>query len=233
MRSSRVGKYTIWYENAEEFRILKREIFGRNDYYVELESDNPVIVDAGAYIGDTTLYFKQLYPNARIIALEPFPHSFEILKKNVEENQLTGVELVQSALAPKSGEVILHADISGHDWFTTVSHIKSGWDKRQKTQELKVRGVSLSEVVVGPIDLLKMDIEGMEVSVLKSLVGEFPRIKNIIAEVHPVGGRFPKEILRLLGRRAGYKIEVRVEGRVVRDPEKVTTLSIVSARRQK
>lgn len=231
MQSSKVGKYTIWYENAEEFRILKREIFGRNDYYVELKSDSPVIVDAGAYIGDTTLYFKQLYPSARVIALEPFPHSFEMLKKNVEENQLTGVELVQAALAPKTGEVSLHADISGHDWFTTVSYLQSGWDKRQKTKEIKVRGVTLAEVVAGPIDLLKMDIEGMEVSVLKSLVGELPRIKNIIAEVHPVGGRLPREIFNILSQ-AGYKIGVRVEGRVVEESEKVTELAILSAFRK-
>lgn len=221
----------MWYENSEEFRILKREIFGRNDYYVELENESPVIVDAGAYIGDTVLYFKHLYPNARVIALEPYPHSFAILKRNVEENQLTNVELVPSALAPKAGEVTLHADVSGHDWFTTVSYLQNGWDKRQKTKAIKVRGVTLAETVRGPIDLLKMDIEGMEVPVLKSLVGQFGRIKNIIAEVHPIGGKLPKEILKIL-QQAGYHLEIRVEGKVSEDPEEVSELAIISATRK-
>jgi FkbM family methyltransferase len=230
LQSSRVGKYTLWYENAEEFHILKREVFGRNDYYVELDSDKPVIVDAGAYIGDTVLYFKQLYPDSNVIALEPYPHSFELLKRNVEENQLTGVDLVQAALAPKSGEVTLHADNSGHDWFTTVSASPSGWDKRQKTTSLQVRGVTLSEVVQGQIDLLKMDIEGMEVAVLKSLRSGLSRIKNIVMELHPVEGRLPKEVLRLLAQ-AGYSVEVRVEGSVAANHEQVGELAIVTATR--
>ncbi len=231
LQSSKLGKYTMWYENSEEFHILKREVFGRNDYYVQLEGEHPVIVDAGAYIGDTTLYFKLLYPSARVIALEPYPHSFELLKRNVEENQLTGVDLVQAALAPKSGEVTLHADNSGHDWFTTVSASLSGWDKRQTTTPLQVRGVTLTEVVQGEIDLLKMDIEGMEGTILKSLKSEFPRIKNIVMELHPVGGRLPQEILTLLTQ-SGYSVEVRVEGQVVEHPEQVRELAILTATRQ-
>lgn len=231
MRSSKVGKYKIWYENGEEFRILKREVFSRNDYYVELESDKPVIVDAGAYIGDTVLYFKQLYPQARVIALEPYPQSFALLKRNVEENQLTEVVLVQAALAPRAGEVTLHADISGHDWFTTVSYLQSGWDKRQTTEAVMVRGVTLAEIALGRIDLLKMDIEGMELPVLKSLVGEFSRIHNIIVEVHPIGGKLPKELFKIL-EQAGYRIEVRVEGKMTKEREKVTELAIVTATRK-
>lgn len=230
MYSSRVGKGVMWYENAEEFHLLKREIFGRNDYYVELLGDEPVIVDAGAYIGDTTLYFKQIYPKAKIWALEPYPPSFALLKKNVEENQLADVKMLQVALAPSSGEVTLHADNSGYNWFTTVSYFQNGWDKRQTTTAVKVRGVTLAEVVEGPIDLLKLDIEGMEVDVFKSLVGELGRIKNIIAEVHPVGGKLPKKVFNVLSQ-ARYRVEVRVEGKVVKDPEKVSELAIVTASR--
>lgn len=228
MQSSRVGKCTIWYENVEEFRILRREIFGRNDYYLELDKDDPVIVDAGAYIGDTTLYFKQIYPEAKIFALEPFQRSFELLKKNVEENQLEEVELIQAALAPKSGEVTLHVDVSGYNWYTTVSYLQNGWDKRQRTEAVKVRGVALSEVVEGKIDLLKMDIEGMEMPVLKSLVPELSRIKNMIMEVHPVGGKLPKELFRILTA-AGYKLELRVEGKEVEIDQEITELAILTA----
>lgn len=230
MQNTRVGKYTMWYENAEEFRILKREIFGRNDYYVALEGERPVIVDAGAYIGDTVLYFKQLYPNARVVALEPYPHSFDLLKRNVEENQLSGVELLQVALAPKSGPLTLHADISGHDWFTTVSQIERGWDKRQKTTPIAATGCTLAQIVQGKIDLLKMDIEGAERAILRSLKSELGRIKNIVMELHPVGGRLPREVWGLLAK-AGYLVEVRVEGQVIDNPEQVSELAILTATR--
>lgn len=61
MQRSKVGKFDIWYENSDEFYELKKEIFGENSYYLELEKDDPVIVDAGANIRMTVLYYKMLF----------------------------------------------------------------------------------------------------------------------------------------------------------------------------
>ena len=229
MQTAKLGKYTVSYRNPEEFRILKREVWSRNDYYVELDNPRPVIVDAGACIGDTTLYYKQLYPVATVIAVEPYPPNFELLSKNVTENEITGVELVQAALAAKAGEVTLHADTSGYDWFTTVSMHESGWDGREKTQPIKVKGVTLLDLVpTGRIDLVKMDIEGMEWKVLPSWSAEFQRISNIVIELHPMKGESVGKLWRLL-EQAGYRLEMRIEGAVVEQPEVMQELAIVTA----
>ncbi len=232
MQSSRIGDFTIYYENAEEFRVLKREVFSRNDYYIELDAERPLIVDAGANIGDTALYFKRLYPQAKIIAVEPFPRNVALLRRNIVENQLSDVCVVEAALAAKRGGITLYADTSGYDWFTTVSVHEQGWDKQQKTAAITLPAVTLSDLVPsGNIDLLKLDIEGAETQVLPAIQKELPRIRNIIFEYHPVSGRSPEALVRML-ERAGYEVEARVEGAVRPNPREVRELSMMTAVRQ-
>lgn len=229
MQSARVGDYIVYYRNPEEFRILKREVFSRNDYYVEVESERPLIVDVGACIGDTTLYYKRLYPQARIIAVEPLAENLEILEKNVTENSLESVEIVPAALAAKSGKLTLHVDASGYDWFTTVSVYEAGWDGRQKTVPREVRSVTLQELVpTGNIDILKLDIEGMEGGVLRGISSMMGRIKNIVVELHPRGGKVDPEVMKLLIKH-GYELEVRVEGKEVDSKAEITELAILTA----
>src|SRR5690349_947133 len=108
MQSTRIGKNTVWYENSEEFNELKKELYTEHRYYLELDKEDPVILDMGAHIGLATLYFKQIYPEATITAFEPHPGNFAILQKNVLENQLKNVALVQAAVAPKDGQIVLH-----------------------------------------------------------------------------------------------------------------------------
>ena len=102
MQSSKVGKFKVWYDSPEEFYELKKEIFSENCYYIgDLPSDfaqgkSMKIIDLGAHIGMTTLYFKRLFPQARLTAYEPIPANFVLLKKNVEENQLGNVKLVEA-----------------------------------------------------------------------------------------------------------------------------------------
>ena len=103
MKSSRLNNYTIYYNHSEEYHLLKREIFTQDLYHFETVQPAPFIIDAGAHIGLSTLYFKMLYPSSRIIAIEPHPENFKILEKNIYENQIEGVTLVQAALSDRSG----------------------------------------------------------------------------------------------------------------------------------
>src|SRR5215203_998957 len=55
------------------------EIFKRGIYRFETQSDSPVIIDCGANIGLSVIYFKRLFPAARIIAFEADPSVFDVL----------------------------------------------------------------------------------------------------------------------------------------------------------
>jgi FkbM family methyltransferase len=74
----------------------------------QCNTDRPIIVDCGSNIGMSILFFKRLYPKARIIGFEPDPYTFEILSENVYRNALTDVELHQCALGEHDRSITLY-----------------------------------------------------------------------------------------------------------------------------
>lgn len=207
MQSSRVGKNTIWYENAEEFYELKKEIFSEHCYYTELENSKPRIVDLGSHIGMSVVYFKTIYPKSTIIAYEPELSNFVLLKKNVEENQLTGVTIFNQAVAPKSGVLRIHEPVGEGAWKSGAGIIPKGWKGIQTSKEIKVEAVGIQEILKDKIDLFKMDIEGMEYEVIRNAGPQIRNVKNWIIEVHPRKDHRIEEIEKTL-RQNGYRVEM-------------------------
>jgi hypothetical protein len=67
-----------------------------------LEIDSPVIVDGGAYKGETTTKFLDLFPSATIHAFEPLPKHINSLRKKYENN--TNVYIHDNAIGNDSGK---------------------------------------------------------------------------------------------------------------------------------
>jgi FkbM family methyltransferase len=206
MQSTRIGKNTVWYENSEEFNELKKELYTEHRYYLELDKEDPVILDMGAHIGLATLYFKQIYPEATITAFEPHPGNFAILQKNVLENQLNNVALVQAAVAPKDGQIVLYEAAGPGEWRSGVGIIPQGWRGVQRTQPITVQAVGVLSYLENPIDLLKMDIEGMEYEVIRTAGEKLRNVRQMIIEVHPREGHRLAEIEKTL-LSTGFKLE--------------------------
>ena len=79
------------------------DILGRQVYRFASNRERPAVLDCGANIGLATLYWKQLYPAARVIAFEPDPEIFTALAWNCSEWQVADVQLVNSAVWTRSG----------------------------------------------------------------------------------------------------------------------------------
>lgn len=205
--SSRLGKYEVWYENSDEFYELKKEIFSENCYYLELDKEDPVIVDAGAHIGMASLYFKMLFPKARVIAIEPIPDNFRILEKNIRENQLENVELFQAALAPKPGILSIQKPTGEGAWKSGAGIIPRGWKGIQAGVGISVAAMGVKDLLTEQLDLVKMDIEGMEYEVIHNAGPALRNSKHWIIEVHPRKDHRLAEIEKILLQN-GFKIEV-------------------------
>lgn len=184
MKSSKLQKFVVFYNNSQEYHLLKKEIFTQDLYHFETSAAQPIIIDAGAHIGISTLYFKQLYPGAKIIAIEPNPQSFKLLERNIFENQLDDITTIQAALSDHSGEITLYLDETAEEWHSVASIHYGSWVGTQKSKEIVVQAFSLSEFVNQPIDFLKMDIEAAEQNVLMSSPESMPLIKQMIIEFH-------------------------------------------------
>jgi len=230
MEKARLQNYTVYFENSSEYHRVRREVWGENTYYCEFDKEKPVIVDAGAHIGLTTLYYKRLYPLARVIAIEPQPTTAEILRKNVWENQLEGVEVVEAALSDSEGEEKLYYDKSKDKWFSTAGFTEGAWNKEQESEAVWVKTKKLSDLLIKEKpDLVKLDIEGMEERVLREARTELKLCPHYLIEWHPVRGNELKELVTVL-EGEGLRVEITKDGKRITSG-KVRGLCMVEATR--
>lgn len=164
------------------FHFLFREIFICNDYYFESKKKNPLILDCGANIGMATLFFKWLYPNSIIHSFEPDPQTFKLLEKNIEQNSLKKVHLHNIAISNKRGKANFYVDKKNPGWLT-MSLIK----ERLPKDKIVVKTSPLSDYIKAQqIDLVKLDVEGAEVKIIKELIKtkQINSIKEMFVEYH-------------------------------------------------
>jgi FkbM family methyltransferase len=233
LQSTKILPFTVWFRQSEEFHIIKREIFTQNAYYIEFESEQPVIIDAGAHIGLATLYFKKLYPNSKIWAIEPIKENFEILQMNVETNRLPDVHLFEAALSETGSETTLYFDATETAWLSTAGKEPGAWNHQQTSRSKTVPAMQLSQLISQinlPVDLLKLDIEGAELSVLKEAQSHLGKVKHIIMEYHPIKTQSLRQIVTLLENQ-GFLCEIWKDGKAISE-QKSSGLVYIQASRK-
>lgn len=204
MRSASWRNLKFNFEQEEEWRDLKREVLDGGIYYFETEEPAPIIIDGGAHIGLATLYWKWLYPEAQIWAFEPNPALFSLLERNLEDNDVQGVTAINAALGKHEGEVSFWIDATAWAWWSVGSFHQGAWNGEQKDQRsITVKSVKLKTYVqkLPRVDLLKLDIEGAEGTVLRGLGEELNKVRHLIFEFHPTGEQRLEELLAFLQKR--------------------------------
>jgi FkbM family methyltransferase len=160
---------------------LYREIFARQCYYFPSQSKVPLVFDCGANVGVATMYFKWLYPHARIHSFEAEPSTFSLLEQSIAKNRLRDVTPHHCALWDDNGEIDFFFDAD------RPSELSMSTDGAYFTgQRVKVPARRLSEFISEPVDFLKMDIEGAEHRVLADLVssGKISFVRRMTVEYH-------------------------------------------------
>lgn len=173
----------IYYRSDIDYPILIREIFDEEIYKFESMKESPLIIDCGSNIGISVLYFKKLYPNAKIIAFEPDPDNYELLLKNIEANNLKDVTTYNLALSDKAGQIDLFYE---SDKSSTIGNtISLQWGDRKDFIKLSVKADKLSAYITDKdIDFLKLDVEGVEYQVFQDIKGFLSRVENLAFEYH-------------------------------------------------
>ena len=158
-------KVTAYSYNALIY--LFREIFLSNEYYFETVKSSPKIIDCGANIGMSILFFKNQYPDCSIMAFEPNPYAFELLEKNVKQNNLSNVQLFNIGLSNIDGKI---------DFFTNDNKgsMKGSFiSERGGDNKISVAIKKLSSFIdTNTFDMIKIDVEGAEIQLLDDLITE-------------------------------------------------------------
>jgi len=119
------------------------DIFENGIYNFIADRENPYIIDCGANIGLSLLYFKKLYPNSMITAFEADPMIFEIYKRNINNFYLKNIFLYNYALWEYDGIIFFKTE--GGDSGCVV-------DEYSNSHKISVKAVKLSEYIIAPVD---------------------------------------------------------------------------------
>jgi FkbM family methyltransferase len=191
------------FPDTASFLSAYEEIFADDIYRFEPTSDSPLIVDVGANVGVSVLYFKKMYPKARVIAFEPDPSIFSYLEKNVATFGLTNVELRNEAVWSEESTLTFAPDGADGGRVTTQGN-------GQPAGALVVRARSIRSVLDHPhIDFLKMDIEGAENVVLPAGADMLKRVDNVFVEYHSPA-KEPQQLHRIMDAlaSAGFRVSI-------------------------
>lgn len=229
MEETKLGKYRILYSNSKEYHTLKREIWGEDMYYFDTENPSPYIIDVGSHIGISVLYFKSIYPESTILSFEPNPITFEILKENVERNVLQDILLINKAVWKEETKRPFYIDSTENMWHSNSSLIENSWTSKEKTEKILIQCTKLSNYIPKEVDMLKIDIEGLELTVLKEIQKKLHMINNIAVEYHPIKGNTVKDILKILNQY--FEIEMYSEGKLLKKPLENKLLTIKGKKR--
>lgn len=179
------GKY-IYFLSPQELLHGLNEVFIDEIYSINLP-DNPLIVDCGANIGLSIIFFKKEHPGATITAFEPDEKNFELLTKNIDSHELKGISLLKKAVWKQN--TILD--------FSNESSMSSKIQNGKIPGSKKVEAIRLGDWLNQKVHFLKIDIEGAEFEVLTDIETKLSNVDNMFIEYH---GTFQqeKELTRII-----------------------------------
>ena len=151
-----------------------------------------IIIDVGANIGATSIFFSIKYPKAKILCFEPSSINFPLLEKNIQPFE--NIIAYRKGIYSKEKTEIMYIDPIQPG----RNSIKSNWNKSQTVEKINLISLKnfLVENKIQIVDILKIDTEGCEVPILFSIKGYLKKIKILYIEYHSSIDR--DEIRRLL-----------------------------------
>lgn len=175
------------------------------DLFCSLINKDDIVMDVGASIGYYTILAAKRAK--KVYAFEPLPFAYKRLVENVKLNNYNNVEAFQVAVANNTDKRLLSVPTIG------ISGSTFGTLNTDK-HTISVNTITLDSLNIQP-DLVKIDVEGAEVDVLKGMTNILKKGTTIICEVH-------KPLIESLGytvedisniiKKSGYKSYLIQEG---------------------
>jgi len=173
--------YPFLIPNTEMFRpqeIIEEQCYSLLEF--RSHSGPMQILDIGANLGLFSIYMKTKDPDCSIYCFEPVGSTYKILKENLKT--VDGIELFQYGLSDHDETL----EINIHPTNTGQNSLKFNYSSKlpMETIEIKDAGREFDRLGVNHFDVLKVDTEGCEVEILRSLGHRLANFDYIMVEHH-------------------------------------------------
>jgi FkbM family methyltransferase len=189
-----LGNQVLSFRKSSAFSSIEiyQEIFKENSHFIApgfSGNDACVVFDIGANEGFYSLKLAEHNSNVKLYCIEPNPYVFEILKENMNNNNINNTVLINKAASSSIGKIDLEiikeiACIGGRN----LRIVDRPWLKDEFITHITVDSTTLDELIdkhkVLQIDILKIDAEGMEMDILHGCQNNLHRVKRIVVERH-------------------------------------------------
>lgn len=146
--------------NSSDFDVF-RQIFMQKEYASLLDiKEVNLVIDAGANVGYSSVYFLSHFPDCKIVAVEPDPENYAALKYNLSHYK-DRVKLLNCGIWSRPAKLVIESEIyrDGREWTRQVK--ECGPEETGEVTAITI-GDILSQSGRNRLSLLKMDIEGAE-----------------------------------------------------------------------
>lgn len=205
-----VGGHIMYLDDKDILRLSINGVYeSRETSFIEQEiSEGEVVVDIGAHIGYYTLIFARLVgPTGKVIAFEPDPDTFNLLKKNIEVNGYENVVAINKGVAQSPSKQKLYR-------CSENSSDQMIYNNDEGRNFIEVDCVSLDSYLQGEkVDFIKMDIQGGEAHAIEGWVDTLnsnPNLRILMefsAQLIRKAGKDPLETISSLYKK-GFHLRV-------------------------
>jgi FkbM family methyltransferase len=166
MNVKNIGEFRVYYRPQTADEEVIKQSFGRDEFYrsiYELRlTESSTILDIGSHIGTFAMLSSKKVPEGMVFAIEAGLDSFNVLKKNIENNEIKNVRAFQLALSAKDGfETLYHSEKVGN-WGFSITRNLGG--EGEKVRSISFDSFLLENSLIN-IDFLKSNCEGAEFNI--------------------------------------------------------------------
>lgn len=162
--------YVLAPEGAVPLEMWSGRYFERQEleFVLSVLEAGMTFVDVGANVGLFSIAAAKKVQDGRVLAFEPCGWTHNRLVKNQRLNGVTNLQTIHTALGQRTGEAILHVNVSGKDGLNTIGRPTHGDSEVVDAEKVPVVTLddALQQCSIDRVDVMKMDVEGAELLVL-------------------------------------------------------------------
>lgn len=195
----RTLKFFVRQDREKEDSDVVNEVFTTDCYRLNLlnaQGFRPkVIIDVGGHIGTFGIWAKTLWPDALLVALEPFGENYKMYRDNISLNKLTNAHVIRAAINYDPNRPVFQTIVggaTGGGCFIPVSEAEQRANNPKYVLDYGIPTTTLEDIFkqfnISQVDLAKFDCEGGEREAFRKMSDEaLAKFQYIVGEFHSLG----------------------------------------------